>query len=236
MSKKNNKKDYLHKEHPKTCAENDFWGQVCRTVKGVPVSQEHIDMIVRTIKNGMNFSAGDILLDIGCGNGALSQYFFDECAKFNGVDFSEYLIMIAKNNFETPPTHIFTKIDAVEYIESEPNPDMFTKALCYGVFSYFSQDQAEKVLSGIIKFFTNINLFFIGNLPDKDRAHLFFPTENDYNDDLLNDRESPIGIWRSRDEFSDLARKTGWNVEFSLMPDNFYSAHYRYDAILKRNI
>lgn len=225
--------DYRYKEYPKTCAADDFWGQVSRTIGGEPVSQEHIDMIVQAIRNGLAFSSGDVLLDIGCGNGMLSHYFCDECAQFHGVDFSEYLIKVAKSNFEKKPTHLFTEIDAVQYVETEANPEKYTKALCYGAFTYFSFENAERLLAGIAKRFTNINLFFIGNLPDKERAHLFFPEGKDFRS-LLDDRESSIGIWHSKEEFRDLANKTGWDVEFSVMPDDFYSAHYRYDALLKR--
>ena len=63
--------DFRHKEHPKTCAADDFWGQVSRTVNGVPVSQENIDIIVQAIRDGLSFSPDDVLLDIGCGNGGI---------------------------------------------------------------------------------------------------------------------------------------------------------------------
>jgi len=233
MNKESRNGDYLHKEYPKTRAADDFWGQVSRTVKGVAVSQENIDMIVQAIRNGLAFSPDDVLLDIGCGNGALSQYFFDECVQFHGVDFSEYLIEVAKSNFERKPTHLFTETDAVEYIKTESKTEKFTKALCYGAFTYFSFANAERLLAGIAKRFPNVSLFFVGNLPDKDRADLFFPEEKVYSC-LLDEPDSPIGIWRTQEEFRALARRTGWDLEFSVMPDNFYSAHYRYDALLKR--
>lgn len=225
--------DFRHKEHPKTCAVDDFWGQVSRTVNGVPVSQENIDIIVQAIRNSLPLSPDDVLLDIGCGNGALSRYFFDECAGFQGIDFSQYLIQIAKDNFEKKPTHLFAETDAVEFVESEIDTDKYTKALCYGAFTYFSVDNAEKLLSTIATRYRNIDRILIGNLPDKDRAHLFYPEGVEY-EPLLDDRESPLGIWRSKDEFRALASKTGWQVEFTVMPENFYSAHYRYDAVLSR--
>lgn len=64
------------KEHPKTVAQDDFWAQVKRTVNGQPVSQEQIDMIVARVKSGLILQRGDKLLDLACGNGALSRYFF----------------------------------------------------------------------------------------------------------------------------------------------------------------
>jgi len=225
--------DYLHKEYPKTRARDDFWGQVKRTVHGKPVSQEQIDTIVKAIKDGLLFSPDDMLLDIGCGNGALSQYFFENVSQFHGVDFSGYLIEVAKEYFEKAPGFTFQEIDAASYVDSEANPERFTKCLCYGVFTYFSFENAERVLSGLSKRFVNIQTVYIGNLPDRDRAHLFYPEGKDFFH-LLDDRTSPIGIWRSKDDFTQLARKTGWEIDFHMMPKDFYAAHYRYDAILKR--
>ena len=230
-----NNPDYLHKEHPKTCAADDFWGQVSRTVGGVPVTEQQINMIVEAITNGLGFTSNDSLLDIGCGNGALSHYYFNKIRHYLGVDFSPYLIDIAKTNFMSAPTHTFLEMDAISYMESESNPTRFNKLLCYGAFAYLSPSDAEALLEGIAKKFSNIDLIYIGNLPDRNRANHFFYSEKDYSDGMLRNHQTPIGIWRSKEEFALMANKFGWHAEFYTMPSSFYSAHYRYDAILTRN-
>jgi len=225
--------DYIHKEFPKTCAPDDFFGQVKRTVDGKPVPQEQIDLIVGTIRNALGLSKLDVLLDLGCGNGALSRYLFDDCIAYLGVDFSEYLVEIAKANFEDPPSHVFRLGDAVAYASSEPQPQRFTKGLCYGVFSYFSPTQAEKLLQTLAERFTGLQRVFIGNLPDRDRADRFFRNNEDV-ENLLDERDSPLGIWRSKAFMKELAHKTGWHARISEMPERFYAAHYRFDVLLTR--
>jgi ubiquinone/menaquinone biosynthesis C-methylase UbiE len=89
----------FYKEYPKTCDPNDFWGQVKRTVNGKPVSQDQIEMIVQVACNTLNLSKNDRLLDLCCGNGALTRYLFDACSGGLGVDFSEYLIGVARKHF-----------------------------------------------------------------------------------------------------------------------------------------
>ena len=190
-------------------------------------------MIVNSINDALDLNENDGLLDIGCGNGALSRYFFSKCSFFQGVDFSPYLIQVAKDNFEIAPTHVFTEMDALQYVEKATDTNVYTKGLCYGAFSYLSFENAEKLLSALSRNYPNIDRFFIGNLPDKARSHLFFK-EKRQADFVHDDPESPIGIWRTRDEFEKLAKDTGWNVIFSVMPDSFYAAHYRYDALLVR--
>jgi hypothetical protein len=81
--------------------------------------------------------------------------------------------------------------------------------------------------------FINVTHVFIGNLPDKHRAEEFYGVGK-VNVSELIDNESPIGIWRSRDEFITLAKDCGWCVSISVMPEDYYAAHYRYDVLLIR--
>jgi SAM-dependent methyltransferase len=221
-----------YKEYPKTLPPDDFWGQVRRTVMGKPISESQIKLIVDAIKSGLDFKKDDCLLDIACGNGALSRLFFHDISEFLGVDNSEYLISVALANFARPPEFDFMLSGAAEYVRAEQNPDRFTKALCYGSFSFFTSDDAFDVLLGLSSRFKRIKALYLGNLPDKDRAQAFYPADKDYSEDLSN-HASQIGIWRSRKELEQLAAETGWRIRFQFMPNDFFAAHYRFDAVLE---
>ena len=225
--------DYIHKEYPKSCAPDDFWGQVKRTVNGVPVPQEQINMIVSAVNIGLKLNKDDVLLDIGCGNAALSHYFINSCSQIFGVDFSKYLISVAKANFEQQPYFTFEEMDAVQYVDWEPNPGRFSKALCYGCLPYLPPLDAVHVLRRLYENFWNIETVYIGNLPDRDRAHLFYRDDKCLEHEL-DDHTTSIGIWRSKAEMQKLAGDTGWHVRFHHMPRGFYAAHYRYDAVLTK--
>lgn len=223
---------YFYSEHPKTCAREDFWGQVKRTVNGRPVSQEQIDMIVDAVATGLELTPQDLLLDLCCGNGALSRQVFAHCAGGVGVDYSEHLIGVAKEYFERPPHETYVLEDVVEHVTHTPDTTLFTKALCYGSFQYLTQVQARTLLSMIRERFTGIARLFIGNLPDKELLGEFY-RDREYYPGLENDNTSMIGIWRTREEFYKLAATCGWEAVFQTMPDAYYAAHYRYDAVLK---
>jgi cyclopropane fatty-acyl-phospholipid synthase-like methyltransferase len=224
------KSDY--KEYPKTLDPDDLWGQVRRTVLGKPVTDQQIELIVAAIKDGLGMAKADYLLDLACGNGALSQYFFSECSGFLGSDFSDYLISVAKKNFERLPDFRFVSADAASYVLSEERPGRFTHVLCYGSFSFFSADDARTVLTTLRQRFTNVRRIFIGNLPDRDKAPSFYPVGKDYAAEL-DQNESQIGLWRSKQEMSMLAEQTGWSAQFRTMPESFFAAHYRYDVVLE---
>jgi SAM-dependent methyltransferase len=236
MNEDNNQQSYPkldHDQYARTLPTDDLWGQVKRTVSGKPVDSSQIAMIVEAIRAGIQLIPDDTLLDIGCGNGALSRLLFDSCREFLGIDQSEYLISVAKGRFESLPDYEFLAQGAVEYLRQESRPDRFTKALCYGCFPYFSAADAAEVIHLIFEKFTNIRKLFIGNLPDLDRASYFYTTRIPSEEELCAP-DSLIGIWRNKDGFAKLAKGAGWEVRFSSMPTEFYSAHYRYDALLYR--
>jgi len=222
-----------HNEHAKSRDPDDFWGQIRRTVNGEPVSDEQIMLIIDSIRAALGLQHDDSLLDLACGNGALSHLLFNSIAEYQGVDFSEYLIKVARANFERVPSHRFMTMGAAEYVRQEARPERFTKMLCYGSFSYFSAADAQEVLGTLFTRFSNVRSVFIGNLPDKDRAPAFYKDKLVSAEEML-DNESQIGIWRSQSEFAELAGSAGWKTVFSVMPAEYYAGYYRYDALLTR--
>lgn len=235
MGKKENYVDLFYKELSKSCDPKDYWGQVKRSVDGKPVSNDHILLIVDAVNKGLQFRESDVLLDIGCGNGALSAFFIDKVKRIIGVDFSEFLISVAKKDFEVKPDYMFHLSDALDFVINYDPKEEITKALCYGTFAYFDLRVAEEMLRRLNEEYKNLSKFYIGNLPDKDRASDFFYENVDFSDQI-NDSTSPIGIWRNESEMKELANKTGWDAEFFRMPKIFQGSHYRYDVLLKRKL
>lgn len=224
-----------HDAYARTRARDDFWGQIRRTVRGAPVSEEQIQLIVDAVKAALSLQKTDVLLDLACGNGALSQRLFDCCSSVKGIDLSEFLISVAQENFATAPDFCFEQSDVVAYLQAETQPERFSKALCYGSFSYFSAEAADETLRLLHDKFTQIQTVFIGNLPDRDLASAFY-TDSMPPAETLIDHQSTIGIWRTRDEFIQLAQKSGWNARTKAMPPGFWAAHYRYDVLLTRGL
>ena len=222
-----------HDEYAKSCAPDDFLGQTRRTVQGKPVPEEQINMIVGAIMSKLDMRRDDSLLELACGNGFVSRLLFDSCREYLGVDFSEYLVSVAKQHFERPPHHLFTMQGAAEYVRQEPHPERFTKALCYASFCYFPEADAIEVLHTLHDRFTNVKSLLIGNLPDRSRADEFYKNRQPSAEELA-DCSTAIGTWRTRAEFAQMAGHAGWKVEFSTMPPEFFSSYYRFDALLTR--
>lgn len=231
MSHSESENSYFYKDHPQSCAADDFWGQVKRTVNGEPISQEQIDLIVESVCTGLQLSSDDYLLDLCCGNGALTTLLVNQCQRGLAVDISEYLINVAKKNFERLPAERYLLSDVLAFVKDTPLAQEFTKLVCYGSFQYLPKDVARQLLESLRMRFNNLQRIFIGNVPDKARLMEFYQ-DRDYQPGIEESVSSPIGIWRTQDEFRALAETCGWQASFYVMPDAYYASHYRYDVVL----
>lgn len=221
----------LYESHARSCDPKDFQGQVMRNPDGKSVGHDQVAMIVDAIGEALDIGTHDVLLDLCCGNGAITDPIFARCQGGLGVDFTPYLIEVAKTNFERPPNRVYRLADVQEYVETTDDTKRFTKALCYGAFQCLSESKAAGLLVALRRRFPNVERMFIGNLPDLDRVGIYYdgniPSPHD-----LKRHDTLIGIWRTEQEIAKLAIGCGWCTEFSRMPSAFYGAHYRFDATL----
>jgi hypothetical protein len=225
----------LYETHARTCDPNDFQSQVMRTPHGKPVGQEQVALIVEGIAQGLGIRRQDVLLDLCCGNGAITDPVFARCRGGAGVDFTPYLIEVAKAHFEEPPERIYRLSDALEYVETTDDTERFTKVMCYGAFQCLPAAKATAILIAIRRRFPNVQRVMLGNLPDLDRAGNFWRQDVGSEPWSLSDlrrHDTPFGTWRTEDEVKALTNACGWRTEISRMPPPYFCAHYRFDAIL----
>ena len=219
--------------HARSVPPDAHWKQVRRTVAGEPVDAAQIGFIIEAIAAGLDLARTDVVLDLACGNGALSSRLFDRCAGLVGVDISPYLIEIAQKDFGRLPNCRFHAEDAVAYLKRERDTSAFTKALFYGAFQYFARADAVVALQTLHERFQHVSKVFIGNVPDKSRVAGFHradaPDEAD-----LNDHEAKFGIWYLPQELEAIGRAAGWRASVSYMPAQFYASRYRFDVTLER--
>ena len=217
----------FYEEHAKSCAPDDYWGQVKRTVNGQPIEQQQIDMIVAAIRSRLELRADDVLLDLCCGNGALTTLVLPHCAGGVGVDASPFLIAVAQRAFARELRERYVLADATEFVATTLTPEAFTVVLCYGSFMFLG----EEILLNLRQRFPKLRRVFLGNLPDKALQHTFF-AQGSNTPNVANDPSSSTGVWRHREEIDHIANRTGWSARFETMPAAFYASHYRYDVVL----
>jgi SAM-dependent methyltransferase len=218
-------------EYPKSLPRDAFWAQVRRTVGGKPVPEGQITLIREQVTAKLDLNAQDILLDLACGNGALSSEL--TCRRLVGVDHSAYLVDVAHEYFHNPPRSKFVLDGAGHYCATTPDAAEFTKVLCYGSLSFFPASEVADVLASLHERFVNVERVFIGNVPDRSRAAEHYASRSAPPDDL-DDHETQYGTWWEREQLATLAASFGWEAEVCTMPPEFYAAAYRFDLLLKR--
>lgn len=219
---------------PASLARNDFWQQVKRTIGGEPVDDRQVDLIVAAIRHALSLDSSERLLDLACGNGALTSRLYPSCAASVGVDSSEYLISVANQFFAKKEVRSFVLDDVAHFVSDVEAPERFDKVLCYGSFPYLSDQDAFEVLLGLNTRFPQVSTVFLGNLPDLALKHLFYYKGQVPSNEELADPMTSIGIWRSEHEIVELAGIAGWRATVTRMPAAFYASHYRFDATLTR--
>jgi cyclopropane fatty-acyl-phospholipid synthase-like methyltransferase len=136
-----------YEAHARGCAPDDFQRQVMRTPFGKPVSKEQVGLIMQAVMDGLAIAPEDMVLDLCCGNGVITDPIFALCAGGVGVDRSAALIGVAKANFERTGERIYVLWDALGYLQMTGDTDRITKMLCYGAFQYLSEQNAAAVES-----------------------------------------------------------------------------------------
>lgn len=226
--------DFLHKEYPKRFSKTDFWRQIKRTVNGQPVAESDIELIVRQITTHLQLDSDDHLLDLGCGNGALAARLFDRTARYTGVDFSECLLDVADE--------FFRPHDGIAYIQSDIRKTAAfhsaaanaTKVLIYGCICYLSKPEVQQLLVELRQRFPRVQRIMIGNVADREKSDEFFAARNICQYEL-DDPQSAIGVWWSREELTRGAERLGYQATIVTMPPEFYGSKYRFDVVMHRD-
>ncbi|MCA9061497.1 MAG: class I SAM-dependent methyltransferase [Planctomycetaceae bacterium] len=225
---------FLHKEYPKQFERDQFWQQIKRTVNGQPVSDADIRMILDQVTDCLQLNRNDHLLDIGCGNAALSSRLFSAVRSCTGVDFSSYLLEIARQFFPESQSVRYLEADMRDTDRYFPDAADATKVLLYGCGSYITSGELFALLQQIHSGLPHVRRIMIGNLPDRSKAAEFFQGRGLCNQDL-DDSGSAIGVWWDPTQMATDVRAIGFDFECRRMPMSFYGAKYRFDVLLQRH-
>lgn len=221
--------DYI--ERPKDFAEDDFFEQVRRTIDGKPIDAQQLAFIHSMIDEALDVSNQDILLDLCCGNGALTSVLHNKLKGYLGVDISDYLISVANKYFAPHTTVSYLTQEMVLFVNDCKNCHTFTKALWYGAFAYFSEKDALYILKRLYTRFTSIDKIFIGSIPDLNQFESF---NKGYPAIPVDDHTSSIGRWYNPDDLIEMINSIGWHTEKTSIPGEFYQSHYRFNVLLYR--
>jgi SAM-dependent methyltransferase len=218
-------------EFPSHWPRNEVYHQVGRTVGGVPTGEPDIVATSEAILSALRPSPTEIVLDLCCGNGLVTERIAPHCGRLIGVDFSEPLIRIARSR--TPDVKFVvadvTMIDGVLL-----GVDRVDAAYLAFTFHNFDEEMASKLLSQLKIIAKPKFRLFLESIPDIDRikAHYHTPERMAAHRDRKAKGTELIENWWSTNQLIAVARAEGFACELHMQGTDRVNNHYRFDALL----
>lgn len=169
-----NLKKYYN-ERVNSLEKEDLLKQVGHSVNGKAISSKEFDKIMIDIKEVLNLSIDDNLIDLCCGNGVITREFVGSCDSIYGVDFSRELISIAKNNSCTN-NEKYINCNIFDIYQHLCENVKFSKVLMYGSLQHFSPKSFSQLLILIKSLCDQEFTIFFGLVTDRKYKWQFYNT------------------------------------------------------------
>ena len=197
--------------------------------------------IAEDIIDKVHFEPEDTVLDVCCGNAALTKRIAPLCKKIHGVDFSSALLKTAEEvMMEEAIMNMELHCADVMMIDEMFAPDTFDKSYCYFSFQYFNKNRREQLLEKLSRVTTRKGWIFIGDIPDKTRIWNYYESPKKFYREKLSrmlqfkQGECDLGWWIDPKEIVQWCERRRLGV--SIMPqENLPHAHYRFDVLIRNS-
>ena len=200
------------------------------------------EQIAEDIKDKVHFESEDVVLDICCGNAALTKIIAKTCKEIHGVDHSRTLINTARAlNRKEKILNMHLHLQNVMKIDLAFNEDFFDKSYCYFSFQYFNRRKREQLLAKLSRITQRKGWIFLGDIPDKTRMWNYYRSPMQFYREKLSrlvkfkEGECDLGWWVDPKEIINWCQKN--RLSASIMPQdkNMPHAHYRFDVLIRNS-
>jgi len=225
---------HYYSERVKNDKRDNFLWQVGKTVNGEEVPSEQIEIIINTIASRLKLDKIDNTLDIGCGNGLLTNKISEYVSDITGIELTRELYEIAEE-YNSSDNISYANCNVLDF-EVMGHGKFFSKVYLYEVIQHLNYREVDLLFSKLTGITTDDPMIFIGGILDVEKKWVFFDTVERrymYFDGLLSEND-PLGTWYHRDFFTCLAKKHNLNVECFDQDRNLYTSHYRFDCVLRK--
>lgn len=212
---------------------DDLYKQVARTSKdNKPVNEEVLDLIAEHIKNKLDLKTTDILIDVCCGNGLITQRISSDCEKIIGIDISDILINNATKHCAGSNIY-YIEAEALglsKYVDLKAD-----KILLYFSFQYFdSFRKGMAVIAEMLKVLKPGGKIFIGDIPNLEHLWEFYKTFKSrfyYLTGRLKGTNTMGKFWSCR-ELDEICKKYNVKGTYYEQPVHLPYDHYRFDYLI----
>lgn len=213
-------------------ASDDRHFQVGKTVRGQPVTNNSLKATVENIVHTLRLNDQDTIIDLGAGNGLVTELIAPHCKSVEAVDQSEELLKIAEQSLSG------SLRGKIRYLQSDilrlnKGQVQGKKAYANEVLQHLKFVELAPLLT---HFFheLDVKLLYVLGVPDEARKFEFYATEDDkrYYYQCLANGQSPMGTWWEQGYISFVVETLNLKVEFLEQPKQTHTAHYRFNFLV----
>lgn len=211
---------------------DDLFWQVGKTVNGKPVGNEQLSLIVNRIKQVLELNTRDTVLDMGCGNGLVTNEIASSVGSIIGVERNRPLFEKACKHASTPNQQ-FKHADILEFVLDNL---IANKAFTYEVVQHIEHHHLKMFLLRMRSTLSEAGSLFIGGIPDEEKKWAFYNTaqrKSSLSASLAETGRDPVGTWYYQDFFYYLADEFDCSVTILQQPSELYTSHYRFDCLVE---
>lgn len=213
-------------------AKHELFRQVERTVDGRPVPSEQIELIIGAIKQWLNLSRNDVLLDLCCGNGLITARLSPCCRAVVGADYSLELIQIAQERSAMPNT-VYLHRAADDLRPTDFPMGVPTKVCMNSGLQCFTERMVGRLLNLLRELVQQGVTLYFTDVPDSGKIKAFYNTPERWTE--FEQRRAAgteaIGTWWDRDHLRSIMEQAGYSVRIINPELNRFTAHYRFDVL-----
>lgn len=208
--------------------------QIGWTICGQPVDPEQVDLICHAVSSYLSLSPLDVVVDLCCGNGLLTEKLTARCRQVIGVDYSESLIASARSR--SSAQNVTYVVSDVTAMPPDLLPISASKLCMAGSLQYLGPKSLGTMLERLAALLPGQAVIAFINVPDASKVELFADTPErrlkfEEHRAAGSDR---MGTWWDRDELAALLRAHGYDPVFKAPAPERLSAHYRFDLVATR--
>ena len=203
--------------------------QAGKTVLGKPIQPDQLDLIAHSVSSKLELNCQDVVVDLGCGNGVVTQLVARRVARLAGIDVSKPLLSVARTQHAQP--NCSYHVGDLAKLDRLPIPGV-TKAYSYEVLQHLSSTEASAMLRAMVDQVGDGIRLFAGSIPERAQLRVFYNTPErwDHYERCTAEGTEQIGHWWERDELIALCDELGLICTPCDQPAALYTSHYRFDA------
>lgn len=217
-------------------SEKDLLYQVGKTVGGEVISESQFQLDLKEIKENLNLSKEDVLLDLCCGNGVLTKRISFYVGKVIGLDFSKEFIRNAKRyssavNIEYHAQDILNQSSLMQLLDSKN----CNKVLLNDCLAYFNPKSFSTILDVLSKY--EVDVLCMSVLDHNKKWHFYntlYRKWSYFKEKVFIKNKSGLGYWWKQSQLIQIANRFGFKcLCFGHHSDN-HTSHYRFNVKLEK--